>query len=342
MAAVRVYLCTYRRNHLLRRATASLLAQTFIDWVCELHNDAPDDPFPAKLADELSDPRITVVTHPTNLGPTRTFNLFFRGGVAERYVSILEDDNWWEPEFLRTMVAELDARPTVQMAWTNMRLWDELPDGSWVDTGQRVWPDEGPDGPTTFEWPDHRQICGALHSNGAMLVRTADIVELILPDETPFPVMEAARERRYRHPLLFVSDPLANFAVTRATARGNDRAIWGQCQTLLAASFFRNVRPAGDVVADVWARARAAVPPQTGPLFMAGLADGRCRYLLAYARPRDWLRFVAGVVRHPRQALRVMAAKRAHPAVWAFLDESTSETHDRAGRPTRFANAPHP
>ena len=43
MTAIRVYLLTCRRPELLRRALRSLVAQTFTDWVCEVHNDAPDD-----------------------------------------------------------------------------------------------------------------------------------------------------------------------------------------------------------------------------------------------------------------------------------------------------------
>ena len=46
LADVRVYLFTYRRNHLLPRALRSLVAQTHTNWVCELHNDDPADPFP--------------------------------------------------------------------------------------------------------------------------------------------------------------------------------------------------------------------------------------------------------------------------------------------------------
>ena len=46
---MRVYLPTCRRPQLLPRALTSLRAQTCPDWVCELHNDAPDDPGPARL-----------------------------------------------------------------------------------------------------------------------------------------------------------------------------------------------------------------------------------------------------------------------------------------------------
>ena len=53
----------------------SLLRQELRDWVCELHNDAPDDPYPRALVEEVGDPRLTIVDHEANLGPIRTFNL---------------------------------------------------------------------------------------------------------------------------------------------------------------------------------------------------------------------------------------------------------------------------
>src|SRR5271157_3513607 len=54
MAAIRVYLLTCRRPQLLRRALCSLIAQTFADWKCELHNDAPEDDTPARVLAELT------------------------------------------------------------------------------------------------------------------------------------------------------------------------------------------------------------------------------------------------------------------------------------------------
>jgi len=46
MATIRVFVPTHRRARMLERALASLRAQTFRDWVCEVHNDAPDDDAP--------------------------------------------------------------------------------------------------------------------------------------------------------------------------------------------------------------------------------------------------------------------------------------------------------
>ena len=207
MPICRVYLCTYRRNELLRRAVASLQAQTFTDWVCELHNDDPSDPFPDSLVRHLGDARITAVTHPVNYGPTRTFNLVFSGGVPEKYISLLEDDNWWNPDFLEVMVREMERRPDVQLGWANMRLWQEQQNGIWRDTGRCVWNDDWGHDSVLFNWPDTRQVRGALHSNGAMLVRAEIAKELVLPDETPSAAMEHVRERIARYPLMLVPTP---------------------------------------------------------------------------------------------------------------------------------------
>ena len=103
MATVRIFLPTHRRPQLLPRAIASLRAQTFPDWICELHNDDPADPAPAQLVAQLADPRISLVTHERNLGGTAAFNQFFRA-TTEPFYSMLEDDNWWEPTFLQVML----------------------------------------------------------------------------------------------------------------------------------------------------------------------------------------------------------------------------------------------
>jgi glycosyltransferase involved in cell wall biosynthesis len=325
MAVVRVFLCTYRRNELLRRAVASLQAQTFTDWVCELHNDDPGDPFPAKLVNDLGDPRITAVTHPSNLGPTRTFNLMYRGGVRERYVSLLEDDNWWEPEFLNRLTREMDSRPDIEVGWANMRLWEEQPDGSWKDTGRKVWGAEMGSDPLLFRWPDPRQVRGGVHSHGAMLIRAEATERHRVPDETPSAVIECVRERFFRYPILLVPEALANFAITRATFRGRDRAQWGRCQVLLAASFFRHVRLTREALQEVWAGARRLIDRQTG-------------YILKHARFRDWVRFAASLMRRPLITLRVLRAKTALPRMWEALDSGTRAVHARGNGPTAFAS----
>ena len=94
----------------------------------------------------------------------------YRLSADERYLSLLEDDNWWEPGFLQRMVAEMDARPELTVAWANMRKWEELVDGSWKSTGCTTW-DEGDGDISPMHWPHLRHVRGALHSQGAMLLR---------------------------------------------------------------------------------------------------------------------------------------------------------------------------
>lgn len=317
MAICRVYLMTYRRNHLLPRALKSLLSQTRSDWVCEVHNDDPTDPFPRQLVEQLGDARITIADHPHNLGPTRAFNLIFQS-VAEPFISLLEDDNWWEPEFLERMIHALEQSPTAQVAWGNMRCWQEETDGRWQDTGRSIWPTEPQTSPHLIPWGHLQQVMGALHSNGAMLLRSAT-AQYQTPDDTPFAAAEAIRERRFPFPLLFVPQVVANFAITQTTARGKEGDIWLQMQVLLTASFFKHT-PDATLAQQLWPAAWNKPAKSTATLFFAALACPECRFLLRHSRWQDWLFFLAFCLRRPAQALKGMGAIATYPQLWQFLD----------------------
>jgi len=138
MPLCRIYLFTYKRNHLLPRAVQSLVDQTFGDWVCEVHNDDPGDEFPEKFITSLNDDRFIIRNHPVNLGATISFNLAF-GGCEEKYAAILEDDNWWESSFLKELVNIMDANSTLHIAWSNMRIWNEKIGNKWEYTGKTTW-----------------------------------------------------------------------------------------------------------------------------------------------------------------------------------------------------------
>jgi len=303
MAVCRVYLCAFRRPKLLTRAVDSLLAQTFGDWVCELHNDDPHDHFPAELVARIADPRITAINHPRNFGPTATFNLFFKH-IEEPFFTILEDDNWWEPDFLQTMVSTILANPDVQVAWANMRYWHEQADGSWSDTGRNIWELQQTE-PCVMHWPDRCQIHGALHSNGAMLARSS-FEYFEVPESTTFGAIEPFRERTFVHPLLFVPQRLANFAVTRASARSTDPAEWMHAVTVLTGTFVSEVSLSRDQIAALLADARKQ-PRWTHVLFVCAWHFARCRAILIQASLSDWVWASAYAARHP---LRIWSVRR--------------------------------
>ncbi len=332
MALVRIFLLTCRRPALLPRALASLRAQTLTDWVCELHNDAPEDTFPRRLVEEMADPRITLHQHEQNWGAVAAFNHAFAGG-SEPYASLLEDDNWWEPTFLAEAFSALEREPAANVAWANLRLWCEEADGSWTDTNRTIWQTVAGDSePRLFHWPLPIQSFDALHSNAAMLYRAAASRTALAPQSTPFDIIEPVRERLLSGGWLFLPKPLGNFAQTLLTARAPGRTGWLISQLLVAASYQLAVRPAAPELAATWAALRAQRPPATAVLFHLALSGVRPFALLRHARPGDWLRFIKGAVRHPVVLARALRFRSTRPALWsALLAGARSRTREAAG-----------
>ena len=326
MATVRVYVCTYKRDKLLPRALKSLLSQTFEDWVCELHNDDPSNEFPRLLAERLGDPRITVVDHEQNLGITATFNLVFQD-VAEPFVSLLEDDNWWEPRFLEEMVRVMSTHQTVHVAWANMRVWEEREDGSWYDTEKDLWDrHKGAAQDIEFHYfPVLSRIGEPRHSNGAMLVRTQRARDYVIPESTPAVAMEAVRERSFPHPMLFVPTRLANFAMTRSSVRSRDESVGAYAQLLLVGSFLKKVPLDKGSLEILWSRARQAATRSTNDLLLAAILFRGARYGLRGATLGDAIRLLLSVIRHPSRLRRTLSRLRSARELSEFLDRWTAE-----------------
>jgi glycosyltransferase involved in cell wall biosynthesis len=316
-----VFVPTYRRHALLQRAIESLLAQTFADWKCEIHNDDPNDTFPGQLVRRLGDPRIELRQHARNLGPVATFNLFYRR-TQEPFYGLLEDDNWWKPEFLDTMVREMKVNPEVTMAWCNQSVWQELPDGSWCDTGKLVNSPEQTEA-CLVDFGHVRQITGALHANGAMLLRSRINETYQTPQDYPFFGVEVFRERMIPHPLLYVPKPLAVYAVTLATSRSESRAAWETVQTIFAATFIKH---AGEhlPVADLLTEVRAQQPPGTNPLMLAAIVEPQCRFLLRHTKVDDWILLLRCLLRRPNVLWHVVRSRWRHVDWWQLIDRNTS------------------
>jgi GT2 family glycosyltransferase len=320
---VRIYLLTYRRNHLLPRALASLCGQTFTNWECELHNDDPADRFPGTLVTNSHDSRIKYVHHETNLGPNRTFNLVFQP-CDNDYVCLLEDDNWWEPTFLEEMIGLLEANPKIDVAWANMNVWREHPDQSWTQTAQTIWPTADFKDATLFPWPHFRHLDSLVHSNGSALIRNRNLSNLIVPKDTPFLAMEPIRERAMRFPLLFCPHPLVNFAWTQTTHRESSSVLAGQMKALLTASYLRHAHLDKEGWRQLAERARQSpVNELAGLLIAAHLAD-LARPLARHVRAMEWPRIIASWIRHPTINFQLFRSSRDHRAISDYLDLHTA------------------
>jgi glycosyltransferase involved in cell wall biosynthesis len=328
---IRIFLLTYRRPELLRRALKSLLAQTCPDWICELHNDDPADHSPAEIIAEIipNDPRLVYHHHSHNWGAIASFNHAFAGG-PEPFMALLEDDNWWEPELLATLLDALKTHPEVNLAWANMRIWQEHRDGRWEDTGRTIWPESHVLSERTFEWPCLLQAFDALHSNGAMLCRTGRTRLATVPGSTPFAQIESIRERALDGRLLLISKPLANYSLTIQTARSTNLTLWVQGQLHQAGSFLQAVPLTTETWARLWEHRRQARPRSQQLLFLLALAGVRPREILRHAGLSDWFWFIRGVLRRPFTTIKGLRFRSAQPELWMWLCNQTDRQMARA------------
>lgn len=327
-ADVRVYLFTYRRHDLLPRALDSLLQQTHKNWICELHNDEPSDPFPEQLVKRIRDPRLVYVHHPQNLGAVDSFNLAFQP-VSEKFVSILEDDNWWESDFLASMLKHMEQHSLVQIAWANMWLVREAADGTWQRDGS-IWSATQGEEVQLFQQATPQQVCGALHSNGAMLIRVSSGTMFTVPRSLPFFAIEPVRERAYPGPLLLASRPLANFAITRASARGETADENMQVLVLLAQTFLAHNDVSAAFYRSLWAVSRGSLGHKHRALTVAAILSGRFFQLLKAARLRDLVLVAAWALRHPIRFRALFKARERFPEVLVFLDKASGSRASKA------------
>jgi glycosyltransferase involved in cell wall biosynthesis len=100
---------TKDRSVLLRRALASVVGQTYRDWIMVIVNDGGDPGGVRFLVDhfaERADGRIRVIDNPVSLGMEGASKVGIESLDTDCFV-FHDDDDTWAPEFLSTAVAEL-------------------------------------------------------------------------------------------------------------------------------------------------------------------------------------------------------------------------------------------
>jgi glycosyltransferase involved in cell wall biosynthesis len=318
IASVRIYVVTYRRPHLLERALRSLLAQTHTAWLAEVLNDDPSDASVPKLINGLSDPRIRLSLAARHRGGTGNFNHAFRS-VVEPYASILEDDNWWEPSFLEIMLGALEPRKSIVMALANDILWQEQPDGSWINTGKTIWP--ATNGVEAFDCRPLDKCGSAKLCNSAMLFRTAGAETFQTPESIPIDVTEHFRERVVPHPVLLVRNPLVNYGNTLVSHRSKGRKMWAQYQILLIGSVFKLAQESerSSLASALWRDARSIRPLLRNALLATGCFIPEARNLWRKGTRFEKLLYIRSCARRPNSIIHGRNAIRDHEAAWKFL-----------------------
>src|SRR5262249_52298055 len=236
---------TYQRPLLLRRALASILAQSYKNLRVKVINDDPDDDNVLETIVQANDRRVSLFTPVRRRGAAANFNIAFSDKAAP-FVSVLEDDNWWEPAFLETMYQTLLEYPQARAAICNELVWKELNDGSWFSTGRTIWDHEG----ARLHDYSLEQIAGSAKiCNSSTLLKTDASLVFDTPSTIPVDVTEHFRERLLDGPVVLFGRPLVNYAETIKTARSTTGAKWGTFQCLLIGSIFMALSNARDGIA---------------------------------------------------------------------------------------------
>jgi hypothetical protein len=116
---------TYRQASFIRRALESLKAQTMRDWELVIIDDGSDDDTQQILAPYRSDERLRYHRLERNGGLGHALNLATRMARGQ-YIAYLPSDDAYYPGHLARLVALLDARPDVYLAYGGLR-WTSRP-----------------------------------------------------------------------------------------------------------------------------------------------------------------------------------------------------------------------
>jgi len=121
---VSIILTVYQRTQFIREALESALGQTYHDFEILVADDSNAPEIKAICA-SYDDPRLMYSPNSTRLGVA----LSLRAAIEKSrgaYIAILNDDDAWEPEFLKFLVAPLEANPDVALAFSDHWIMDDV------------------------------------------------------------------------------------------------------------------------------------------------------------------------------------------------------------------------
>jgi glycosyltransferase involved in cell wall biosynthesis len=107
---------TYSRAEKLARAVDSVLGQTHANLEVVISDNASDDGTEALCRALCArEPRVRYLRSPANRGPTANFNTVI-DELRGDYAMLLSDDDWLDPDYVATCLAELRRAPDLVLA----------------------------------------------------------------------------------------------------------------------------------------------------------------------------------------------------------------------------------
>jgi glycosyltransferase involved in cell wall biosynthesis len=119
---VSVVIPTYDRPAYLRLAVASVLQQTYPHLEIIVQDNASQQD-PAVILAEFDHPRLRLARNARTIGQTANF----LAGITQatgKYIALLGDDDVWQPDFIATLVAPMEADPEIVVAFCDHDIID--------------------------------------------------------------------------------------------------------------------------------------------------------------------------------------------------------------------------
>jgi len=151
-----------------------------------------------------------------------------------------------------------------------------------------------------------------------------------VPASLPIFAIEPVRERVVPGPLMLVTEPLANFALTRHSWRSESADENLQIRVLLAQTFLAHADLSSAFSRQIWLSNRGHRGHRQRALVVAAALSGRLAGMLRGAPISDLASVVAWALLHPVRFARLFRSPARFPEVFTFLDRAAST--DRQGR----------
>jgi hypothetical protein len=116
---VTVCIPAYRSEAFIQHTLRSVLAQTYSDFVVEIAVEPPAEKVLSACGPFLGDNRIRTIVNPEVLGWAENIKSLLRR-VATPYFLILPHDDLLQPDYIATLLVELNRRPHASVAYSDM------------------------------------------------------------------------------------------------------------------------------------------------------------------------------------------------------------------------------
>ena len=122
MPEVSIITPCYNSAKFLPETISSVLNQTFSDWEWLITDDCSSDNS-VEIIKKIADPRVKLTVADKNGGAGKTRNLSLEKATG-RFITFLDADDFWEPNFLEEMVAFMK-NENCEIAYSNYARCDE-------------------------------------------------------------------------------------------------------------------------------------------------------------------------------------------------------------------------